>query len=476
MTMRERTMNLQRCATRVMTVAFGLSLGVGFAPAASAVPVTTQDTFVVVMDALQDTFVRRGMKNRNNGAAYALRVRGNGANKALVGFDLEAVRESVGDLTLIAAVLELNLTVPATHWKPVGGQVDVHAMPVDWEEGNGSTLSSYGGQVTSGDGPGATWRCSVDAEIMNQVTDCEEQWFMGKPNAIGVHPWAEAPTDTQHIANGDEAPLTWDVTPDVAAAIAQGDTLSWALLVPQGAGRGRVEFISRELPGDLGPRLVLIMAAPSSQELLATGDTFIRQGAPNTNEGAGTVMDLRDSGNHRALVTFDEADLLEAVGSGSFTARLELDITHNYENWGVGRTVDAHALTSPWVEGTGRTVDEAYARGDGPGATWRCASDLQTKDQKTECEQTSWEMGLPHKPELHPWTASATDSVMVTDDTLGTLSWDVTTDVMAVVDGADFHGWLIRKTQEGKSGRLAFASREHPNTSGPRLIIETAAP
>jgi hypothetical protein len=67
--------------------------------------------------------------------------------------------------------------------------------------------------------------------------------------------------------------------------------------------------------------------------LPASADTYVRSGAPDTNEGGSTFLRLRASGDNRALVRFDQAALSDAVGSGTLvSASLELDITDNGNN------------------------------------------------------------------------------------------------------------------------------------------------
>jgi hypothetical protein len=138
----------------------------------------------------------------------------------------------------------------------------------------------------------------------------------------------------------------------------------------------------------------------------ASADTYLRSGAPDTNEGGSTFLCLRASGDNRALVRFDQAALVQAVGSGMLvSASLELDITDNGDNWGSsGRTISAFRLTSDWVEGNG-FVDQGSPpdRDTGSGATWVCAVDSDISDQGKDCSgPTEWEMGKPNQPELHP--------------------------------------------------------------------------
>lgn len=208
--------------------------------------------------------------------------------------------------------------------------------------------------------------------------------------------------------------------------------------------------------------------------LPASADTYLRSGAPDTNEGGSTFLRLRASGENRALVRLDQTALVQAVGSGTLvSASLELEITDNGNNWGSsGRTISAFRLTSDWAEGNG-VVDRGSPpdRGTGSGSTWACAVDSDISDQGKDCAaQTDWEMGKPSQPELHPWAEPASATMLITNGLGGTISFDVSADVQAFLSGsATNHGWIVKKDLEGPSGLFEFASRE--TGAGPRLVL-----
>jgi hypothetical protein len=155
--------------------------------------------------------------------------------------------------------------------------------------------------------------------------------------------------------------------------------------------------------------------------LPAAADTYVRQGAPNQNQGGESTLRIRQSGKNRALVRFDAGAVTAAVGGRDLvTAHLEVDVAANGENWGGGRTVDLHRLTQAWTE---------------DGATWNSADGA-----------TAWAMdGAAPRP----WDAAPTATLVVTSQTAGTLSFDVTADVAAILDGGDAHGWILKKTDPG---------------------------
>ena len=80
-------------------------------------------------------------------------------------------------------------------------------------------------------------------------------------------------------------------------------------------------------------------------------------------------------------------------------------------------------------------------------------------------------MGMPNQPQLHPWVEPATATVLITNGLSGTVGFDVTADVLALLTGvAANNGWIVKKDLEGPSGLVEFASRES-GSSGPRLVL-----
>jgi len=55
------------------------------------------------------------------------------------------------------------------------------------------------------------------------------------------------------------------------------------------------------------------VALGSTIELLPLGDTYLKDGNPNQNQGDDTILRVRKTGTNRALVQFDQAALQAAV-------------------------------------------------------------------------------------------------------------------------------------------------------------------
>jgi len=93
-------------------------------------------------------------------------------------------------------------------------------------------------------------------------------------------------------------------------------------------------------------------ASVSQAALLATttlnvaGDTYLRTGNSNSNQGGEATLKLQASGKNRSLLFFDTAAIVQAIGSGTLaSATLELTIANTPSGWGTaGRTIVAHRL------------------------------------------------------------------------------------------------------------------------------------
>lgn len=183
--------------------------------------------------------------------------------------------------------------------------------------------------------------------------------------------------------------------------------------------------------------------------LYPTGDTYLKSGSPNQNQGGESILRVQQSGNNRSLVLFDSQQMSDAAAGKTLrTARLRLYIEDNGNNWGSsGRTVDAHRITVSWTE---------------LGATWNCPDDTDTGNSSPDCP-VQWGGGT--------FNASPTDSVLHTNGLSGWVEWDVTTDVLDMLASpTSNYGWLLKKTVESQSGRIDYTSRE-AGANGPELFL-----
>lgn len=211
-------------------------------------------------------------------------------------------------------------------------------------------------------------------------------------------------------------------------------------------------------------------------------DSFLKSGESNTNEGINTMMRVRDSGNNRALMTFDQNAILTAAqGKTLQSATLRLYIEENGNNWGPnGRTIDVHRLLSNWSEGNGFNDKPASltqsqfnalkTRGNGLGVTWECATDTEINNQQTNCS-TQWNGASFNLTPTGTITIFKDNPPTHTVKTVGWIEFDVTSDLATFISGsAQNYGWIIKKTNEGDSGLVEFTSDEG-TTNKPELVL-----
>jgi hypothetical protein len=206
-----------------------------------------------------------------------------------------------------------------------------------------------------------------------------------------------------------------------------------------------------------------IASAPRTVVLVATRDSFLRDGADNTNEGANERLRIQSSGHNRVLIAFDLSNIPTAR---VLSATLVMSIAENADNWGpAGQLVDVRRLLVDWTQGNGRNDVMAgpgpSSRGSGEGVTWNCSKDADIGNQRADCA-SRWSGGS-----LAPASAPG---VLHTNGQRGELTWDVTADVR---EGAGF-GWAIVKRLEGQTGQVRYFSLEDAGTSmsrAPRLVL-----
>ena len=198
---------------------------------------------------------------------------------------------------------------------------------------------------------------------------------------------------------------------------------------------------------------------PVDVQIAPAGDTYVSRTLPAQNFGADTLLLL--DGDHRPLLRWDSAAVSDAIGNGSLLeARLELTVVSNSGGWpGNARWVALHAMSEEWVESE---------------ANWNCSSadpapcDPWSMDEPEELEG-------PAGPYHSPWNPQATDSLRVMNNTDGVVTFDVTADVVAALQGGVYrHGWLLKRVNESAGGTLEIGARE--GGSAPRLVLTVDPP
>ncbi len=191
---------------------------------------------------------------------------------------------------------------------------------------------------------------------------------------------------------------------------------------------------------------------PVTEILSPSGDSYLRSGQPNQNQGTEAILRVRQNGSNRSLVQFDQGAIASFVGNRDVvSAKLRLFITDNGNNWGAsGRDVGAYRLTQAWTE---------------LGVTWNCPNDTNTSNGSPDGIQ--WEMT---NSALWPFVTPATSTVLHTNGLSGWVEFDVTIDVQAFVDGSVSNfGWIIKKVLDSQGGSVEYSSKEGLNP--PELVI-----
>lgn len=225
----------------------------------------------------------------------------------------------------------------------------------------------------------------------------------------------------------------------------------------------------------------LASSGDNAETLLASADAFVRAGDPNANQGARSYLRISTTGNNRALVRFDQSQLVAVIGTGKLvSATLKLDVLQSSGWRRAGRTISVHRLLSDWIEGNGsntRGKGMSFRRGAGPGATWNCAIDSNIANHRKDCSgATEWEMGKLNQRSgsTHPWVDAATATATIRPNQSGSLSFDVTADVVAFFSHeAANSGWIVKTDVGSRPGRVRFSSRE--TGSGPKLVVVVQA-
>jgi uncharacterized Zn-binding protein involved in type VI secretion len=480
----------------------------------------------IALPPVADTYLRSGGPNQNQGTDTFLRVQQSGSNRSLVRFDSAAIASAVGSGSLASARLELYIQANGNNWGSDGRTVDAHRLTTNWSElgatwncgidSNPANSSAdcnpqwAGGQFA--DEPSDTvlhtnglagWiSFDVTADVRSFLSGTANYGWVVKKSDEGQSGQAdytsrEGTADhaprlvlTVESASFDQVPPSIAITdptrsvlvnepsPTITVTYADGgsgiDPASFQLLIdaqdatasctagatsatcrPPALPAGNHTLLAKVRDHAGNPAQasfsfqLLLGPGPHLVTFQAIGDTYLRKGAPNQNQGTEPILRIQKSGVNRTLVQFDPQSLSTTLaGATLVSASLELHIQENGGNWGSqGRTVDVNRMTAAWTEG---------------GATWNCPNDANPTNQQPDCA-TQWAGGI--------FAASPTASVLHTNNLTGWVSFDVTSDVAAFLTGTPSYGWLVKKTNEGQSGRMDYDSRQGTAGEGPRLVV-----
>lgn len=172
------------------------------------------------------------------------------------------------------------------------------------------------------------------------------------------------------------------------------------------------------------------IAATTCTLSAADADSYVNEASAGSNFGTATTLDVRSSsaGDRRVFVQFSLTTCSIPANSLITAANLKLRM---YAAPTASRTYEAHRVSASWTE---------------TGITWT------------------------NQPAV---AASATSSVVTGTTSNVTLTWAVTADVQAYVDGTANNGWRIKDLTENSSTARTgqFRSAEY-GTASQRPILE----
>jgi hypothetical protein len=483
----------------------------------------------VTLQAVADSTLKQSPANKNRGSDPTLELAGDG--RVLVLFDQAAITAAVGSGRLVSASLELFVHSTSGSWGPDGRPIEPHLVTAGWTEAGVTwncavdanpannkqdCASPWNGGSFADDATDSVVQTSteqvwmpfdVTADVAAFLGGTPNQgWLIGKadddqsgkadygsregaaaerPRLVllvesaahdQVPPSLAITSPNQPIMVNDPAPTviveysdggsgvdltTLQVLADgqsITTGCAAGAQSATCHAPTLAAGNHTVQASLRDHAGNAAQASaafqLLLGPGPHLVTLQASGDTYLKKGAANKNFGSEPILRVRESGQHRALVQFDGASLANTLrGATVVSASLELHVEKNGRNWGkTGRTVEAHRLTSAWTE---------------TGATWNCPNDSNTTNGNPDCA-AQWGGGS--------FASTPTASVLHTRDLTGWVPYDITADVAAFATGAPNFGWLLKKTDETKSGWVDYDSREGTPGEGPRLLVVFTTP
>jgi hypothetical protein len=193
-------------------------------------------------------------------------------------------------------------------------------------------------------------------------------------------------------------------------------------------------------------------------------DSFLREGAPNANEGANPFLVVNSQS--QALVGFA---LSQLPSPGVTSAKLRLTLAEAPRHSGkAGVTVQVYRLHESFTEGDdsnwGSSPRQTPLQENEEGVTWNCATDTHIKNDRVDCEA--------------PWKGAKTALVSLTGTVVhpraskvgDILELDVTTDVQkaieAIAEGATEVIWLLKKKNEREPGQVIYFAKESALTVG----------
>ena len=322
---------------------------------------------------------------------------------------------------------------------PGSAPVTFAALPTEVDEcvDVSDTRAGSLGKVCAGGGLPHTFTYDLDAGPFSAPTECGDQVFDNTATFLATPPVGTGQTGS----DGASATVTVECTtppPDIVLkdTFIRKDKSGKSKSGGKGKGKGSEKSKGSKKSGK----------APDNR---------------HANEGANPRLELER--DHEVLLDFDlGADFVFSdVTSAQVVLTIDPDLGST--GWGKkGKSAKIHHLKRDFEEGnginTGPEVDQT--RGTGEGATWECAADQDISNNKGDCAKGDKWKGAKKR-------GKAVDKVKINNGLTGTVTFDVTKDVM---DGRT--RWVIHVNGK-KKGSIVFFSQEGAPTpdDAPRLVI-----
>ncbi len=178
----------------------------------------------------QDSMLRAGDRNTNEGANQILSIAGTGNTRIVLEFT------NVG--VFCSTKLVLAVADNPGNWGPGGKWISVHPLLSEFDEGNGQSWGLPRNQQAKGSGAGVTWSCPTDTNIANQTSNCAEEWAGGEIGPI---------IESVLVTNETTGPIIFDLS---AYRLANIDATTFRFLIKKDndGAPGRIDFHSKESP------------------------------------------------------------------------------------------------------------------------------------------------------------------------------------------------------------------------------------
>ena len=195
----------------------------------------------IIFYAQQDSFIREGIKNSNEGSSSFLRIMGQDSinNRVMIKYDQNEITPNIDGKLIESAILKLFVIDNDANWNS-GQDISIHRLISQWDEGSGIGMPQNASHFQPN---GVTWTCSS-----------------GKCNNWNGGNFEVVPTDSVFISNHIKKGywIKFDVTEDLKNYLSGEPNYGWVIKKSDEGGPGRINFAARESTNM--PELVVVQS------------------------------------------------------------------------------------------------------------------------------------------------------------------------------------------------------------------------